>query len=122
MLIILLQANMNIKGKKVILIDEVSQFLNCIERTHNENNNPNTFEHQVNSYLKTEYTIFDLNKTKSVIEIVNKMNLLPEEKFKLVNFKPQNLIELSIVCLLYNNIYIIVNIKCRRKNSKETFR
>ena len=113
---------MNIKGKKVILIDEVSQFLNCMERMHNDNNNPNTYEHQVNSYLKKEYTIFDLNKTKVVIEIVNKMNLLPEEKFKLVNFKPQNLIELSIVCLLYNNIYIIVNIKCRRKNSKETFR
>ena len=56
---------MNVKGKKVILIDEVAEFLNQVE---NENN----YEKEVNSFLKKNYTILNLEDTKTFIEIVNK--------------------------------------------------
>ena len=81
---------MNVKGKKVILIDEVGEFLNQVE---NENN----YEKEVNSFLKKNYTILNLEDTKTFIEIVNKLPLLAEEKFKIINFKPKTLIELVLL-------------------------
>lgn len=81
---------MNVKGKKVILIDEVSEFLNTVE-------NDNNYEKDVNNFLKNNYTVFTLENTKSFIEMVNKLPLLAEEKFKIINFKPKNLIELVLL-------------------------
>ena len=64
-----------------------------IDKVENENN----YEKEVNNFLKKNYTMFNLEDTKTFIEIVNKLPLLAEEKFKIINFKPKNLIELVLL-------------------------
>jgi hypothetical protein len=49
------------------------------------------------SILKKNYNIIEFEKINKYIQLVNKLNLLPEEKLKLINFKPKNNLELNLV-------------------------
>ena len=49
-------------------------------------------------FLEENFKFFDLDKTE---EFINKLNnittLSKEEKLKIINYKPENIVELSIV-------------------------
>lgn len=46
------------------------------------------------------YHTLSLEKTKEFIKIVNEFPLLKEEKFKIINYKPNDLLELSLVSII----------------------
>ena len=90
---------MNIKSKKIVLIDEVSVFLARLSKGNKsqENFNRYQYERNINKILNENYVIMNLNKTEEYIEFINQLNLFKDEKLKLLNFKPRNIVELSVV-------------------------
>jgi hypothetical protein len=59
--------------------------------------------------LKKYYTIDSIKDIKDKISIINNIQLLPEEKFRILNFKPKTEIELELVgdVILYLFSYIV---------------
>ena len=104
---------MNIKKKKIILNDEVKEFLTIMEKENNENKvlAKNNYEKEVNKwviynfnsyrFLEENYTFFDLPKTQEFISRINKLPLNKEEKLKLINYKPENIVEISVVSIFF---------------------
>ena len=104
---------MNIKKKKIILNDEVKEFLDIMEKENDENKVlvKNNYEKEVNkwviyifnsySFLENNFTFFDLSKSQEFITRINQLPLTKEEKLKLINYKPENIVEISVVSLYF---------------------
>jgi hypothetical protein len=47
--------------------------------------------------LENNYNVKSLDRMKDAVKILNGFNLTSEEKFRILNFKPKNLVELLLV-------------------------
>ena len=60
-----------------------------------------------NRFLEDNYSFFDLAKSQEFITRINQLPLTKDEKLKIINYKPENIVEISVVSIKYNNDYII---------------
>ncbi len=49
------------------------------------------------SYLGKYYKSYSQERLKDIISNINKLNISSTDKYKLINFKPKDLLELSVV-------------------------
>ena len=57
--------------------------------------------------LEGDYNFFDLSKTQEFITRINQLPLTKDEKFKIINYKPENIVEISVVRKIYFNKYYL---------------
>jgi hypothetical protein len=48
-------------------------------------------------FLEDNYNFFELSKTQEFILRINQLPLSKDEKLKIINYKPENIVELSVV-------------------------
>jgi hypothetical protein len=98
-----------------VFIHEVANYLSFLENVSKEGilnfgateNTVNEYFNFLNfSYLHKYYKIYSNEELKELIGRINNIQLLPEEKFRILNFKPKSEIELSLV----NRKYIFLNV------------
>ena len=67
----------------------------------------------MNRFLEDNYIFFDLEKTQEFIMKLNQLPLTKEEKLKIANYKPENIVEISVVSKYntYINLCDIANTK-----------
>ena len=91
---------MEIKSNQPVLIDEVYNFLNTYDIKSSAYIGLNKYEELTQDYLKENHTnIFtDKDKLKQSITKINSYSTLSkQDKFKLIEFKPATVIELSLL-------------------------
>lgn len=82
---------MIVKKKKIILTDEVHAFLNYM------GNDKNKYERDCDNILVDNYTLLNLEDTEKFIDVINNLNLSKEDKFNIINNKPKDEVELSVL-------------------------
>jgi hypothetical protein len=65
------------------------------------------YKNSKNRFLEDNYSFFDLAKSQEFITRINQLPLTKDEKLKIINYKPENIVEISVVSIKYNNDYII---------------
>ena len=69
------------------------------------------FKNYKKRFLEENYTFFDLPKTQEFIIRINQLPLSKEEKLKIVNYKPENIAEISVVSIkLLKTCFLIIQL------------
>ena len=101
---------MNLKSKKVILNDEAYFFVKSMNDYNEKTKIEDNYEKEIIEYiifyfffsfLQLNYSIMPLDKISPFIEHLNSYSITPEEKLKIINFKPKSMLELDLVRFIY---------------------
>ena len=89
---------MIIKSSKNVFVDEIHSLLNIMNNVNIQRQyDDDLYENKVNLFIENNFRILYKDKLIKYIEFINKFNLLPEEKFKIINYKPKNMLELNLI-------------------------